>query len=214
MVNNNTTLSRRTRRSRTSRQPRRVRRLISRMNLGSRITPSVDPPQFTASPWWPLTVMMTVLKDTSWSPKTVHEAILASLGLTGAKYIYEGKETALEFKFRITTVRVWGLDKQPIQLAVCDASDATSTHWTHEFNDFASGVQFSRLGWRFGDVFVHRVLAANQEFPLFAVGQKHDNETVLVYVQVLIRMPNAPDPALQRIFSSYARSGMGFEMVL
>lgn len=212
MAGTNFAVPRRTRRSRTTRQPRRVRRLVSRMNLGSRITPTVDPPQFTACPWWPLTVMETVIKDTVWTPKTVHASILATLGLTGAKYIDKGNEVDLEFKFRISTVRMWGLDKQPIQLAVCDASDESSTHWTHEFNDFASGIQFSRLGWRFGDVFVHRVLTAKQDFTLFALGQQSSNRTVLVYIQVLLRIPNAPDPALRRIFSSVARPREGFEM--
>lgn len=214
MASSNTSIPRRTRRSRSSRQPRRVRRLVTKMSLGSRITPPVDPPQFTSCPWWPLTVMETVTTDTVWTPETVHKAILATLGLTGATIPKDKATTALEFKFRITTVRVWGLAKQPIQLAVCDASDEASSHWTHEFNDFASGIQFSRLGWRFGDVFSHRVFTATQQTVLFAVGQANGTDTMLVYIQVLIRLPNGPDPALQKIFSSTsARPVSGFEMV-
>lgn len=182
-----------------------------------RITPSVDPPQYTANPWWPLTIMETVSADKSWTPVDVHASILDTLALKGATVPGQGTENKvpLEFKFRVLTVRMWGIDKQPIQLAVCDASDMDSSSWTHEFNDFASGIQFSRVGWKFGDVFSHRVMTtAQSKMVLFALGQGPKPGKVLVYIQVLIRLPNAPDPVLLNALSRSMQSvEIGYDMV-
>lgn len=172
--------------------PGRLRRIVNRVSLGSRITPSADPPEYTAGPWWPLTIVDSVSGDTDYTPKKIHEGILALLSLTGAKL---GNKEPLTFKFRVLSVRAWGVAKQPIQLAVTETHGDTS-NWVKEINDFGTPFTYSRLGWRFGDVFMHRVFTSTETISLFQVAEAGTTDKILVYIQVLIRVPNAPDPAL------------------
>lgn len=168
----------------------RLRRLVNRVSLGARITPSTDPPVYTAGPWWPLTLVDSVAGDTDFTPEYIHKGILDMLSLTGAKI----GEKALVFKFRVLSVRAWGMAKQPIQLAVTE-THGTKSNWVKEINDFGTPVNYSRVGWRFGDVFIQRVFTSTETQTLFQVAQAGTTDKILVYIQVLIRVPNAPDPA-------------------
>lgn len=186
--------NRRRRQASTSRVGRstRIRRIVNRTSLGTRILPSVDPPEYTAGPWWPLTIVDSVKGDTQYTGKKIHEGILALLGLTGAK---QADSTPLNFKFRLLSVRAWGLAKQPIQLSVTE-THSTSTNWVKEINDFGTPLAYSRVGWRFGDVFVHQVHSYQDTSTLFFTGESGTEDKILLYIQVLIRVPNAPEPAL------------------
>lgn len=170
----------------------RLRRMVNRVSLGSRIVPTTDPPEYTAGPWWPLTIVDTVAGDKDFTPTYLHSGILAALNLTGAK---DAKGNPLTFKFRLLSVRAWGMAKQPIQLAVTE-THGTSSNWVKEINDFGSPINYSRVGWRFGDVFTHRVFSSTETQSLFQVAESGSTDKILVYIQVLMRVPNAPDPAV------------------
>lgn len=190
----------------------RVKRVVNRTTLGMRITPSNDPPEYSAGPWWPLTIVDIATGDTDYTPEKIHKGILALTGLTGYK---NGSEN-LTFKFRVLSVRAWGIDKQPIQLAVTETHGSTS-NWVKEMNDFGTLLNYSKLGWKFGDVFIHRVFSSEEKHSLFQVAEKGTVDKILVYIQVLIRVPNAPDPALSRFTSISQMSSVpiesGFESI-
>lgn len=192
MVNTNRQTNRRRGNRRTNRTGR-LKRMVNRTTLGMRIVPQLDPPEYSAGPWWPLTVVDVTAGDVDYSPSKIHAGILALLNLTG----YKKDTTNLEFKFRVLSVRAWGLAKQPIQLAVTETHSTTSS-WVKEINDFGTPLGYSRVGWRFGDIFVHRVFSSNETQSLFQVAESGKTDKILVYIQVLIRVPNAPDPSLVR----------------
>lgn len=171
----------------------RLKRMVNKTVLGTRIIPSADPPEYTAGPWWPLTIVDSVSADTTYTGVKLHQGILATLNLTD----YKKASTALTFKFRVVSVRAWGLDKQPIQLAVTE-THGTTANWVKEMNDFGTPLTYSRLGWRFGDAFIHRVFTSEDKQEVFQVAQSGSTNKILVYIQVMIRVPNAPEPALVR----------------
>lgn len=193
MVNNNRTSNRRRGNRRTNRTGR-LKRVVNRTTLGMRIIPSLDPPEYAAGPWWPLTLVDIAKGDVDYTPKKIHQGILTMLDLTGYT---KGATTELNFKFRVLSVRAWGLAKQPIQLAVTETHSNTS-NWVKEINDFGTPLGYSRVGWRFGDIFVHRVFDYTEAQSLFQVAESGSTDKILVYIQVLIRVPNAPDPSLGR----------------
>lgn len=182
MVNNRSSRRKRTRRSQPSSS---IRRAVNRISLGMRITPNPDPPAYTADPWWPLTIVDSVSVDTLYTPAKIHGGIISSLSFV------TDTTKGVTFKFRVLTVRAWGLDKQPIQMSVTDG-----TSWVREMNDFGAATIYSRLGWRFGDIFINRVFESKGTDTLFSVSQADKAGKILVYIQVMIKVPNAPDPAL------------------
>lgn len=162
---------------------RRLGRALTRATHGVRLVPSLDPPEFTSCPWWPLTVTFSVTADSYVVPKTVFQAIRSQLQWTALK---------VPFNIRLVSVRCWGLAKQPIQLAIYD--HLGTKQMMAEMADYGDPVKYSRLGWKFGRVGLTDALAETDTDVLFAISGATDTQKVLVYLQLLWRVPNSAKP--------------------
>jgi hypothetical protein len=66
-------------------------------------------------------------------------------------YGFEIPTTGTPYKpaisMRVLSVRMWGLDKQPITMGVFNALSDDEVKY---ITDYGSGINFSHVGWRFG----------------------------------------------------------------
>lgn len=194
MVNNN---ARRQRRRQMSNGVRRLKRAVDRIETGVRFVPSADPPEYTTAPWWPLTVVDKITAPKQYTYKILMTGILTQMGLTPAQ---QTALTSTFFEVRIQTVRVWGLAKQAISLNPQEIVGA-GTHRVRQLADMGSGINFSRLGWRYGTV--SRIDPnVNEDVYIFHVGgDLTKDQPALVYIQVLIAVAAAPQPSLAETLS-------------
>lgn len=176
----------------------RLGRLITRASHGIRFNPPVDPPEYVSNPWWPITTVFNVDSNSQIQAIHVYSAVITQLGF-GDYVNTESKNIPLEM--RLVSVRIWGLHKQPIQLAIYDHV-GKKNRFT-EISDFGSSVQYSRAGWRYGRIATYDALTAEEEDVLFDVTGASTSQKILVYVQLLIRTANAPAPNLLRMGSDF-----------
>lgn len=175
----------------------RLGRFITRASHGIRFNPPVDPPEYVSNPWWPITTVFNVDSDSQLQPIHVYSSVIAQLGFDD--YVKDSETIPLEM--RLVSVRIWGLDKQPIQLAIYDHVGKKNRFV--ELSDFGSSVQYSRAGWRYGRIATYDALSKDDKDVLFDVTGASSSQKILVYVQLLIRTANAPKPALLRKDSDY-----------
>lgn len=169
----------------------RIRRVINRSTHGMRITPSVDPPDYAAGPWWPITVIMKASSDSSATAASIYDQILKQLAWDG--YANAAKAT-VPLLIRVLSVRAWGLGKQPIQLGVYD--HLGGKHQLAEISDYGTPLNYSRVGWKFGNIGVNDAMKSTEKDIIFAVSGATADNAILCYVQCLIRTEQAPKPTL------------------
>lgn len=180
--------SNRSQRSRRNNNVRHFGRTLTRATHGVRITPPVDPPSYTSNPWWPLTVVFHTFGDTEITPDSIYAGILKQMGI----HLYvDVKKNTVPLEFRLCSVRCWGIERQPIQLAIYDSLGGK--HRFAELTDYGSAVQYSRLGWKYGRVATLDALRSTDKEVSFEISAASKTK-VMVYIQVLIRTANAPKP--------------------
>lgn len=173
---------------------RRMGRFITNATHGVKIIPPVDPPEYVSNPWWPLTTVFMVDQDSQIQAKQLYDSVIAQLGFGDFK---SGGST-IPLELRLVSVRLWGLDKQPIQLAIYDHLGKRNRFT--EISDFGSAVQYSRTGWRYGRVATLDALNRNEVDVLFDVTGASKTAKIMVYCQLLIRTENAPKPVQRTLY--------------
>lgn len=151
--------------------------MIDRIDLGVKFTPSADPPEFSRAPWWPVTLVFAPTQPETYNYSHIAKALETFFGL--AFKDKDGKEV-FPFIVRPQTVRMWGLAKQAINLEIYEILG--KTHRVKQLADMGSGINFSRLGWRYG-VAAQIDPNINEAIPLFSVTP---NGKSIVYLQALI----------------------------
>lgn len=185
MVRSNVTRRRRT--GRRNLPTRRVVRAIHRAETGVRFTPPSDPPDYSRAPWWPLTLVDRLSADKKYTFADLHTGVNAAL-----KFV----KTDKQWSIRVLSVRIWGLSKQAIALSPFEIVSGSS-HTVAQLADQGSGINFSRLGWRFGAA-ARIDPNVNENLAVCTVnGNITDKNPVLVYFQLLICSYGAAEPALE-----------------
>lgn len=184
----------------------RIRRAINRIEYGTRITPSVDPPNYATVPWWSLTLVTTLTTPSSFNYASLHEAILTTVlcdkslitDVKAKQALNPPQYTKFSFEIRPVTIRVWGLAKQSITLLPYEIV-GKGTHSLSPITDNGSGINFSRLGWRYGAA--AKIDPNTSEEVLIAAvdGDITEAKRALVYIQVVFRCGGftAPKSGLQ-----------------
>lgn len=180
--------------SRRRNRPSRFTRSVNRAAHGIRFTPSFDPPDYAAGPWWPITVVLGSTSDTRFNMNSVYTAALTQL--SWQNYYKENTKENVPMELRLLSVRAWGLDKQPIQLTIYDRLG--SGQKLAELSDYGTPVQYSRLGWKFGNVSTQDSVVWSDTNVLFEVTTSSTGK-VLIYVQALIRTTNSPKPTIMSL---------------
>lgn len=178
MVRNGTN-NRRTGRPRRAQTPRHLKRIIDRLDYGCKFVPSTDPPEFSRSPWWPVTLVFRPEAVSSYSYRNIQDALKVFFGV---KEFKDSTDAVFDpFLIRPQTIRMWGLEKQGINLEVYEIIGA-GTHRVKQLADMGSGMNFSRVGWRYG---ASAQIDPNkaETVPVFAVTP---NGKSLIYLQALI----------------------------
>lgn len=188
MVRNNARRRRTTRANAST--PRRLKRAVDRIETGVRFVPSADPPEYSRAPWWPLTVVDSITEATQYTYKTLMTGILTAMGYTAAQQTAVG---ANFYEVRVQTVRVWGLAKQAISLSPQEIVGA-GTHRMRQLADMGSGINFSRLGWRFGSVSRIDPNVNEDVYICHVGGDLSATKKALVYFQVLVCTSVGPQP--------------------
>lgn len=190
MVRNNARRRRTTRANAST--PRRLKRAVDRIETGVKFVPSADPPEYSRAPWWPLTVVDSISASTQYTYKTLMTGILTAMGYTAAQQTAVGTSF---YEVRVQTVRVWGLAKQAISLTPQEVVGA-GTHRMRQLADMGSGINFSRLGWRYGTVSRIDPNVNEDVYICHVGGDLSDTKKALVYFQVLVCIAGAPQPKM------------------
>lgn len=172
-------------------------RSIHRIEMGSEIKPSLDPPTWVSAPWWPLTITATAVKPASYTVQAMYALVLKNLNLAG---FMDDKKKLIQFRLRFNDVRIWGLNRQPITLNIPRLNNIGTR--IKQLNDRGTPTQYSRLGWRYG---MDSELAIDPTDPdvVFEVqGDVSDANKVLIYVRVLIQLIGIPGAATLASFGS------------
>lgn len=169
-----------------------MRRLVNRSIHGMRVVPSVDPPEYTAGPWWHITTVVGASKDTTVRAKDIYARTLDALDWSVFHDDTKPTPRKIPLAMRLQTVRCWGMGKLPIELTVYDRLGGE--HRIAEICDYGSAVNYSRVGWHFGDIARQDALYPGDDAVLFEVSGASENNKVLIYINLLIRTQNAPKP--------------------
>lgn len=170
--------------------PRKLRRIIDRLERGYQIVPNPDPPSFSRAPWWPLTILYAVkpgaddLTYTSDICNTVATRILKNTGSSVPIL-----NLAKQIIFKVQSVRLWGLDKQMINMDVPEIVGEKRLSMV-QLADTGSGMQFSRLGYRYGSVSRIDPLQYDEATVVCEV-RIPDNTKAVTYIQILWSMKTA-----------------------
>lgn len=183
----------RTNRSTRRRLPLRTKnivRRVSNIDIGVEFKPPLDQPPWTSAPWWSLTLVSNATaSSTNFTGQVIHALVLKSLALTE----YKSGTNTIKFNLRILTVRIWGLDRQPITLDIYDNSNS-GCRKLKQLNDRGSPIHFSCLGWRFGKASYAALNTdcQNDTTSIFTVGQPSGSTKIAVYIQTLIQVQGVP----------------------
>lgn len=167
---------------------RRLKRYVDRIESGVRFVPPVDPPEFSRAPWWPMTLVFNSIKDEDYTASNIIDGIITRL--------YEAKDAGTgqkAFVFRMQSVRIWGLAKQAISLDIKELIGGSNN--LRQFSDLGSGIQFSRLGFRYGTSSRIDPIAYGTTV-LFHVSGASSTNKILVYVQILFSSLSGKTPSL------------------
>lgn len=170
---------------------RRIKRTVDRLEVGMQFVPTVDPPNYSSAPWWSITIVDNIKTTTSYKSDNIIDGLYKTLGFSDAQAKSLTKDF---FIFKPLSIRVWGRAKQPIQLIAYDIV-SNSTHRVKQMSDLGSGVNFSRLGWRFGVASKIDPLGAETVINVAAVdGDLSATSPATVYLQIIfcIRKGQAP----------------------
>lgn len=162
----------------------RMKRALERDESGMKIIPPTDPPQYTELPWWPFTLAVGGSSDGKTNDKITFKSLQQSLI---AHIFPSGTTAAKAFEIKVRTIRVWGLDKQLIQLTPYEIVGAGS-HSLSVLRDYGGQMAFSRVGWKYGTG-AHIDPMVDEETLIATVTT---NGKYLIYVQVLLRVLQAP----------------------
>lgn len=178
---------------------RRLGRMMHRQTKGFEIVPPNDPPAYVSAPWWPITaVFVTTSGDNQCTTANIRDQILAQLDFKQYK-AQDSKQqwtVPIDLELRVLSVRAWGTGLKPIQLTIYD--HLGGKHRIAEISDYGTSIHYSKCGWKFGSIGTSDALRITDSDVIFEVtGGSADNK-VLVYVQTLVRTPNAPKPVLFR----------------
>lgn len=184
--------TRRRTRTRNGRRPQRLGRMIHRNVKGVPITPPSDPPSYVSAPWWPFTLALKLAGDTQLFSQNLYTEVLKTLNISD----YVKDKVTVPLEFRVLSIRAWSLKKEtPIQLAVYD--HLGSKERITEINDFGTPIRYARVGWKFGSIGTTDALVPVPDPTkdnVIAEISMPNNGTALVYVQLLLRVPNAAKP--------------------
>lgn len=186
-------------RGRRSQTPRHLKRIIDRIDYGSKFVPSADPPEFSRTPWWPVTLVFRPTEPATYQYAHVAKALTIFFGV---KSFIDNKDKLFNpFLIRPQTVRMWGLEKQAINLEVYEII-GSGKHRVKQLADMGSGINFSRLGWRYGAS--AQIDPNNDEaVGIFSVTP---NGKAIVYLQALICMASGYEVA--KLTSTFNPDGL------
>lgn len=201
MVNRRGRPRRRASRVRTS--PRSLVRREARLQSGVAFKPSPNPPLWTGSPWFPLTVVNAYKANATIHTEHLGDMIRKALGWNDFVKSSGGKTTKLPITFRVLTARIWGLAGQPVQLTPYEILGGN--HITREIDDIGGRITYSTAGWRWGASSRIDMLQecdggtaeCTKTIPIVALQGASESAQVLLYIQVLFRAADAPSPSLQ-----------------
>lgn len=179
--------------ARNGRRPQRLGRMIHRNVKGVQITPPADPPSYVSAPWWPFTLAIKVKNDTQLYAQNLYTEVLKTLGLAT---FYNDAKATIPLEYRVLSIRAWSLKKEtPIQLAVYDHLGTKER--ICEINDFGTPIRYARVGWKFGSIGTNDALVPvadlSKDYVIAEISLPSEG-TALVYVQLLLRVPNASKP--------------------
>lgn len=188
-------------------------RSVHRIELGTELKPSVDPPAWISAPWWPLTVTSACTKPTSFSPVVIHALVLKSLDLDTFKRIKDSKITdeSPAFRYRFVDIRVWGLAKQPLTLNIPRLNSIGTR--VKQLNDLGSAVNYSRLGWRFGLDSQLAVDYSDTDEVFSVSGSITGAKRAMVYIRLMIQRIGVGPAAEQAALEPRGGSPEGFEFM-
>lgn len=193
---------------RTPNSPRRLRRAIDRIDYGVKFVPGPDPPEFSTAPWWPITLVFRIDAVKTFHFSDLQKALYTAFGVT--QFIGEASaEITSPFEIRPQTIRVWGLAKQGINMDITEIIGA-GTHRVKQLADMGSGINFSRLGWRYGLAANIDPNVAEDKIPIAAI---IPNGKALVYIQVLFALKNGWDLTAMQARSSTSALKDTFEFM-
>lgn len=178
-------INRRAGRPRRPQASKHLKRMIDRIDYGVKFVPTADPPEFTRSPWWPVTIVFKPDTAATFNYKSVADALHVFFGVKRFPNPSDDTKSFYPFLIRPQTVRMWGLDKQSINLEVYEIVGG-GKHRTKQLADMGSGMNFSRLGWRYGAA-AQFDPNSSEDTPIFSVTP---NGKVIVYLQALICLAN------------------------
>lgn len=193
----------RTRRSARRRPQNTVRTLtrrLARHEAGTSFKPAPTPPMWTATPWFPLTIVDSYTATTVITVETVANTIRAALGWKTAIIPGAGsvQSSPLPISFRMVSARLYGMSAQPIQLTAYELLGGK--HLAKELNDIGGKSSYSSVGWRWGTQSRIDVLqetdttssSSTDKQKVVTVSGTANNSRLLLYLQVLFKAADAP----------------------
>jgi len=183
------------RRRRATRRPsaKRNNKLGRRLEHGFQIKGKSDPPSFTLSPWWNMTVYIAVVGNQKVTLNLIVDTIKAQL--PGIK--------SGTFDFKVSSIRAWALG-EGISLDIYDISRFTVSSKDSpdvafpkheviaELLDTPGKAAWAHVGWRFGTIHSNVVQSSSETTynGKVAVAQLDASGSTksLIYVSVQIRM--------------------------
>lgn len=166
---------------------RSVIRAIDRAETGIRFVPSSDPPEWARSPWWSITITDTLSQAKTYSYKDLNDGLLSSMGMSDAQ---KTAITGSFFLLRPVSIRAWGLQRQAISINIFEIV-GTNGHRVKQLSDYGSGINFSRLGWRFGTA-ARIDPNSSESISVASVEGASTTSKVLVYWQLLFCVLKVP----------------------
>lgn len=131
-------------RARNRRSRRGARPRLTRTMNGAFLRGSPDPPAYSNVPWWPVTIPLRY--DTGSQSSVGYLDIIAKFRkLFGFPTLAAGAKYEPPVSLRVISIRMWGLEKQPITLAI----ESIITKDEVKFlTDYGSAINFSHVGWK------------------------------------------------------------------
>lgn len=138
--------NRRSRGARRSQATRNLARKLGRIQAkikGSVLSPPADPPRFTQIPWNTIIIndeptLSASINQKVYTAKTLSNIFISQIGLT----------TTTELSFRLTTIQVWNLSGNPVNLEVNDFTIGFGTNdFIVQVEDTPGRNRWARIGY-------------------------------------------------------------------